>query len=636
MDKKKQLSWDEAFEIAKRYYLHHGNLNLQKDFKDESGFSLGSWLSHQREYYQAKSLSKDKIDRLKSLNFDFAPYDTSWSKQFELLKQIYDSKKTILPYAKLPSTEDFNLFNFVYKQLQNYRKEKLTNEKISLLESVGIIWNYKEARWYDMFYRAKELYESQGKPKIIKRPSYEKDKELHIWISKQISNYNHGRNDSFLNEERIKLLESIGFCWSELDEKWEQYYLKLKKYYLANGNIDISRNYSDSSLANWLIRQRQLYKDNKLNNERIDKLNKLKIVWDVSQRGRNVSFPEKAVFYYLSYFFNDIQENNRDLLEGKEIDIFLPSLKLGIEYDGYFSHKNKYEDDNNKDKKARKIGLKMIHIRESGLKKLYEANSTTIFRNDSNPEGLNDAIKSLLKSINISFDKDFVDCTRDSVEISNLTNNYNKQFEIMFYEAKKYYKTYGTLMYVTMDYKTENGRLLYSWLATLRHNKNYLTHEQISELNSIGMVWNPSDEKWNKYFEEAKKYYEKNGNLLLERGAIINGLKIGDWIHSQRNKRINSKISDDRIKQLDSIGMIWNKHDFIWTQNYLIAKEYFKKNKNLLIKRNEVIDGVRIGVWIGTQRKNYRLGLLSKTRVELLNNLNMTWKMDSGKYKRNK
>ena len=48
-----------------------------------------------------------------------------------------------------------------------------------------------------------------------------------------------------------------------------------------------------------------------------------------------VSIPEKAILFYIRKIFSNAIENYRpDFLGGKEIDVYVPDIKLGIEYDG--------------------------------------------------------------------------------------------------------------------------------------------------------------------------------------------------------------------------------------------------------------------------------------------------------------
>ena len=56
-------------------------------------------------------------------------------------------------------------------------------------------------------------------------------------------------------------------------------------------------------------------------------------------RRNQSSFPEQAIFYYIGKCYPDAVNRYRDNLPNKmEIDIFIPSLSIGIEYDGIAWH----------------------------------------------------------------------------------------------------------------------------------------------------------------------------------------------------------------------------------------------------------------------------------------------------------
>ena len=60
--------------------------------------------------------------------------------------------------------------------------------------------------------------------------------------------------------------------------------------------------------------------------------------------------------------------HNRDILNGREIDIYIPSLKLGIEYDGLRWHSEIFNKDTNyhlsKTEECERQGIRLIHIFE--------------------------------------------------------------------------------------------------------------------------------------------------------------------------------------------------------------------------------------------------------------------------------
>lgn len=83
------------------------------------------------------------------------------------------------------------------------------------------------------------------------------------------------------------------------------------------------------------------------------------------QRERGTSFPEQAVYYYLKLLFGDAE--NRSKIEGTETDIYLPSLKLAIEYDGSFYHggTDRQAREERKDQLLKEAGLSVLHIKEA-------------------------------------------------------------------------------------------------------------------------------------------------------------------------------------------------------------------------------------------------------------------------------
>jgi hypothetical protein len=68
----------------------------------------------------------------------------------------------------------------------------------------------------------------------------------------------------------------------------------------------------------------------------------------------------------LSWLFNDA--DHRGKVEGLECDILIPSIKMGVEYDGSYWHKNKLEKDKIKNKKLKSLNFDLIRVREEPLK----------------------------------------------------------------------------------------------------------------------------------------------------------------------------------------------------------------------------------------------------------------------------
>jgi len=124
------------------------------------------------------------------------------------------------------------------------------------------------------------------------------------------------------------------------------------------------------------------------------------------------SFGEQAVYYYVHQVFPDAV--NRDGRFGKELDVYIPSMRVGIEYDGSRYHasveKDKEKNDYFSDKNVR-----LIRIREVGCPDVDVADVITC--DSRNDDSLSYVLGVLFDMLNVS-DVD-IDVARDHVAILN-------------------------------------------------------------------------------------------------------------------------------------------------------------------------------------------------------------------------
>ena len=234
-----------------------------------------------------------------------------------------------------------------------------------------------------------------------------------------------------------------------------------------------------------------------------------------------------------------------------------------------------------------------------------------------------------------------VDEVRDCVQLfEKLNDTLVASWDYMYGEAKKYYEQNGDLQ-VPKRYKTAKGYSLGSWLMTQRKVRRgecfgVLGEDRIKKLDGIGMVWESAkDLSWQRYYAAAKEYYAKHGDLKVPaQYKTANGIKLGGWIANLRTYRKNGVQSNfltpERISALDSLGMMWEVLDALWTRNYAAAKEYYSLYGNLRAPVSYVTDsGVKLGMWLRNLRnaysgkaKGYRL---TDERIEQLESIGMVW-----------
>ena len=152
--------------------------------------------------------------------------------------------------------------------------------------------------------------------------------------------------------------------------------------------------------------------------------------------------------------------------------------------------------------------------------------------------------------------------------------------------------------------------------------------QQIERLDSIGMVWgNRKEIAWQHGFEVAKKYHDTYGNLMVARKYVDpDGYPLGQWILKTRQQKLNGRLKEERIAQLDEIGMVWSVFDAKWEKAYALAAAYYEENGNLNIPRSYVTAaGERLGQWVASQQWAYPKGKLTDEQVERLNRIGMYW-----------
>ena len=108
------------------------------------------------------------------------------------------------------------------------------------------------------------------------------NKSLHIWVAVQRQR-KKGVGAS-LSRDRIERLEKIGFVWDfPNDAVWDRKYEELCAFQTKYGHCNVTK-IDDKSLHNWVVGQRQRKKGvrRSLSRDRIERLEKIGFVWDVS------------------------------------------------------------------------------------------------------------------------------------------------------------------------------------------------------------------------------------------------------------------------------------------------------------------------------------------------------------------
>lgn len=327
---KKSSSWDNLIEEIKRYQQQNtsfSNIDKNPDYK-----TLYRGLKKIKKGYDNGTLSKDRINELVELNYDFT-YNPiiekpkridNWQLRFDELKEHYN--KTSNFNLSFRDSNQKIIATWLTKQRKLFKQNNLSTEKVNQFQSIGysLTESYRikkvqkekknDTRWDDKFIQFKAFYEANKTFYILIGDN--ENKKLRVWIQSQISNYRRGK----LSSEQIEKLASIGFAFAinqitkpkpvrEVKERkdveaiWNAQYLSLVDYKDKNGDCNVPRGYGNTGLGNWVSRQRYSNRQNELSKDKIDKLNLIGFQWGELKANSEFAVWMKS-FSKLKAFFN--------------------------------------------------------------------------------------------------------------------------------------------------------------------------------------------------------------------------------------------------------------------------------------------------------------------------------------------
>lgn len=565
-------SWDLMYECAKAYYEEYGNLEVERRYKTKDGYSLGNWVFTQRKVYKGEqygTLGEDRIKKLEAIGMVWDSIkDLSWQRYYNAAKEYFNTHGDLNIIKDHVTKDGLKLGEWIcrFRMFKNsgIYAVSLTEERIKMLEEIGMIWDKHDWLWERNFAAAREYYEKNGDLKVPRDYITQNGLRLWNWLQQLKTNRRTCRGKQ-LTQEQVDRLTSIGMVWdTKSDRTWDHGYQKLLVYYRQNGDINVPATFKTSDgfrLGDWLSNRREKFE--RLSKEKKEKLNALGMVWlkddpwevryalakEYYEKNGNLKVPldYKPQGIWLNKWLNEQKQIYRGCRKNKSLtDEQIRSLEeIGIIWGNETEIKNET----------------VWECQFEGAKRFYEKYGHLTVPNTY--RGTNGK-KLSVWIINQRKNRKLGRLTKEQIERLNAIGMVWKiedPWEIGFKHAEQYYKNFGDLS-VSTNYVCDDGYRLGTWIVNQRNNYNNpskyhkVTEEQAQRLENIGIKWK-RDNPWEKSFGIANRYYKQHGNLTVSRDLRIDGLKLYDWIIDQRKKYRKGQLSADRIKKLNSIGMDW-------------------------------------------------------------------------------
>ena len=223
--------WQERYDLALAYKTEHGDLEIPSVYKTADGVWLGSWVSRQRQALNSGSsaLTSERRKLLRTLfKGERRPSDpaadhgtvreANWERNFRSAARYARKYKHLLVPASYVDSDGVRLGVWI-SNLRAARKNRpdsyqVTPAHIKKLNSIGMVWDARDAKWGTAYQQAKAYYKAHGN--LHAAANYKSDETgfcLGDWL-RRMREWD-ATHDPKLTPERRAMLDKIGMEWSE-------------------------------------------------------------------------------------------------------------------------------------------------------------------------------------------------------------------------------------------------------------------------------------------------------------------------------------------------------------------------------------------------------------------------------------
>lgn len=259
----------------------------------------------------------------------------TWDMYYASAEQYYKDNGNLEVPARYITEEGYALGSWLNNQ-KAIRKGtivgKLTENQIQKLDDIGMIWDSLDYFWEQNFKSAKEYYLTYGNLDIPTNYKSKDGKHLGNWILRQRQLY----KSNSLTDEQVNKLDSIGMDWMDrADRVWENGFIEAKNYSEEYGNLSVPKNYrsnTDFPLGIWIQRQRSLYKNKKISDDRIKRLSDVGMNWNPDNWEARFNLVKQ---YYEEH--GNINISQKEVIQGVWLGKWIVSQKKAMQ-EGKLTH----------------------------------------------------------------------------------------------------------------------------------------------------------------------------------------------------------------------------------------------------------------------------------------------------------
>jgi Helicase associated domain len=578
-------AWNDKFQQLVAFQHQYGHANVPRIYPENP--SLGIWVQKQRREYQLfqqsggqlGAITQERIQQLESLKGSF-----QWSVSRHNQEQWLD----------------------MWEQLRQFQA-KYVSTKVPILDSrSGSKRNKKK----------KKDGNKENDDDDDHTPSTDPISRLGRWVRDQRSYYNRlmiqrrhqtastiSTSSSPMTDERVELLEEVGFEWSgrqtTAHDKWLHQYFKLYYHFQqqqqrqegsgTTGEITAADG-QYGSLAKWIERQRKDNRNGKLSAKQIELLDEIQFDWNVPPRQDTWDdFFQELQHYHDKYQSTLVcahvdgdlgkwtTQQRRDYRKGVLSQDRIDKLnQLGFDWD------------------AADVSWNAMADRLLAYQRRYGTMIVPAHNGHDRP-----LAHWVIRQRNL-----YLKYMEE--------NDEDNSFDLLVQRISQDIGQDGT--------RAQSG-------GPFQKLSPEIIAARICRLMDMGFVWDPLERQWLDIFERLKEYRMRHQSTLVPKNCELDP-QLGEWVQRQRKLYNKQDLSQKRIDRLNSIDFVWDPQQEQWLKMIAKLKEYQKKHGTTMVPSNYA-DDPELGYWVSTQRKLYRRNALSQDRLASLEDIGFVWNVRS-------
>jgi hypothetical protein len=668
-------TWEQRFTDLGAYKERFGNTRVPKKWAENH--LLASWVIRQRHLHRKKRLGTDLIERLDAIGFEWdgrvdrpahtrasANLDRQWRTMFDQFKSYAELNG--VESVRVVDAETKKLNRWMLCQRQAMKKGEMGEARIAALNEIGFVWQRNNVTsnshslatlvaeepivrtWDEMFADLVDFYKLHGHFNVPE--NWPPQLHLARWSAAQ----RRAKKQNRLRSEQMSRLEEVGFPWNTNDGGWDSMFAKLADYMRPMHNGKRREVSASDELQRWILTQRQAKKRGDLDATREKKLTSIGFEWDPFSSRWETMMEELRQFLSTHghcrvpagwsknpALANWVGVQRARKLKGKLSAERIEALNsLGFawrlgEFRGTRSSKEAWE------KMLRRLIAFHAHQGHSAVPQIYPEDQklgwwvTSQRRNRRKGKLTPSQIESLDR---LGFNWSPLGATA-----------VDDRWEHMFEALKMFSDEFGHCR-VPSGWP-ENPQLA-NWVGVQRRQFRLtkLSDSRKAALESIGFEWaliareernlmsqgvTAFEIRWQQLFAELAAYQMEHGHCRVPSGWTHNA-QLANWVGVQRRRYKQGKLSDERVRQLQSLGFDWSVEPFTpggaesateeaqWAAMLERLRAYQAMRGNCLVPQRWKED-VRLADWVSDHRAAYHQGLLSPDRISSLEALGFDW-----------